>query len=116
MQLNNLINDLDMSVRTYYFDYYELIEEHEFIAAEKTFKKGNTICYILMSNTIYDIEKTPLNYATEKSKILFQKLRDKSFYFIVCVDDENEEKIDVPDNIFLSLKEAEEFAKNWLKK
>ena len=118
MKLNELVNDLNISVEDYFLNFYDIPEKILFqnpivALANKTNTKK---LFILESNTYEEIEDVKTTFTlNERNENLFEELKSKSFYFIVKIKDEFKDKYFVADEVFTSLDEAKKYAMDFFK-
>ena len=103
-KLNELVPDLNLTVEEYYANLYNG-SNMDFV---KMFEKKELTAYILKSDTVNSIEDSGYLNITDKSKNLFEKLKETFFYFIVLESGEN---YDIPNEIFDTVDEAVTFLK-----
>ncbi len=102
-KLNQLIRDLNLTVEEYYARLFAS-DDTDFV---KMFEKKNITAYIFKSNTIDNIEDAYPSI-TDKSKNLFNQLKETFFYFLVL---QQGEKYDIPNEVFDTVEEAVEYLK-----
>lgn len=102
-KLNQLVPDLNLSVEEYYARLWNGTDMN-FV---KMFEKKNITASIFQSDTIDNIEEVYPS-VTDKTKILFEQLKETFFYFIVTQQGEN---YNIPNEVFDTVDEAVEYLK-----
>ena len=103
-KIKDLVPDMRLSVEEYYANLFNG-DNNEFV---KMFEKKNKTAYIMKSDTIESLEDSPYLETTQKTKELFERLKETFFYFIVVSEGD---KYNIPDEVFDTIEEAVSYLK-----
>ena len=122
MKFDELIEDFEYSVKEYYLDVFNKNGGNLEDLIEKVwFSKSKCLrAYVYKSSTPEDVTLVDEFASSLENQRLYEKLKEKEFYFIVCVKTDNEgndieDNIICCDDIYTKKEEAEEKALSFLK-
>lgn len=117
MKFYEIIDNLGITAGEYYDGCYNM-EKNQcgFDQPAAVFKKTNGAqAFVVASDTYENIADTIFMFASEEGKKLFPILQKTNFFFVMLLPSSgNIEELEIPDEVFVDLAEAKEYAKHQL--